>query len=559
MGGMQIKIASTLSQLTQAKDIIALLLKERGIDPTSAESFFKPTKPDELSLSEVGLSLAEFEKAYERLQQALKKQESVVVYTDYDVDGITGGAILWQTLHEIGFKAMPYIPDRKTEGYGFSRSGIDKIMKEYNPTVVISVDHGISGEEHIKTLQSMGVDVIVCDHHVKLLGDPESAYAIMYSKQICGAGVSYFFSKEIARRHKVFEHFFEHDFIVLAGIGTISDIMPLVGPSRSLAYYGLKYMKSVQSIGLKELMIGAKIQGKEKYSAYDVGFVIGPRINAAGRMGDAMDALRLLCSKNVEKAKALATVLQSKNSLRQSKVEEQLSIAHGCLAGHEEDRIIFVHSPLFEEGTAGLVAAKLMEKYYRPVLVAVESDGHLKGSARSIEGVDVTDIFKSVSGLLESYGGHERAGGFLLLKENIEALREALQKYGKKKISANTLERSITADLATPLHNITLELAKELQHLEPFGVANEEPVFLTRSAVLQFPRLVGKNQNHLQCSVLDATSRKPIKAIFFNGVKQMELITKGEPLDVLYTVGIDSWRDEQVAIHIKDVFPVATS
>ena len=558
MCGMRIKTATTINELMQAKDIITLLLKQPGIRPENRDAFFQPKKPNELSLPEVGLSEAAFEKAYKRILKALRNKESVVVYTDYDVDGITGGAILWQTLHELGLDVMPYIPDRKTEGYGFSHHGVQKILQEFKPTLVISVDHGISGEEYIKELKKSGVDVIVCDHHVKLLGDPKSAYAIMYSKLICGAGVSYFFSKEIAKRHKLLEQDFEHDFIVLAGIGTISDIMPLSGPSRSLAYYGLQYMKSVRNIGLKELLFGSGLDGKEKYSTYDVGFIIGPRINAAGRMGDAMDALRLLCSKSPEKVKTLVAVLQSKNSLRQSKVEEQLKIAQECLLGHETDKILFVHSPNFEEGTAGLVAAKLMEKYYRPVLVAAENDGFLKGSARSIAGVDVTDLFKTVSTTLESYGGHERAGGFLLKKDQIEAFSVAITKYADQYITEKVLDRAILVDVATPLFNCTLDLAHELQLLEPFGAANEEPQFLTDRVSLNFPRLVGKKQNHLQCTVSDATSKQPLKAIFFNGAQKLELIMSGTPLSVLFTLGIDSWREEQVAIHIRDVFPVAS-
>lgn len=552
---MRLKVRFKLSTRRKPDYIITLLLKGRGIDKKDFQRFLYPPLPQKMTLSDIGVSKMEFSKALKRLQRAYKNKESVVIYTDYDVDGIVAGAILWETMFSLGFKVMPYIPDRKLEGYGFSKLGIERVVKKYTPSLIISVDHGISGEKYISALKRRGIDVVVLDHHLKTAYSPKSAYAVIYTQTVCAGGVSYFFAKELVEnwKNKSISSRFEQEYVVLAGIGTITDVMPVVGVSRSLAFYALKYLNRVKNIGLKELLKQSGIFAKQKYSAYDIGFIVGPRINAAGRLGDPLDALRLLCTRDAKRAQELAKILSSHNRERQLKLEKELELAELQLEKQQHNSIYFVYAPEFEEGIVGLLASKLCDKYNRPVLAASVSDGFLKGSARSVKGVNITNILGEAALLLESYGGHPRAAGFSLLKKNLAAFKTKLLSLGNKFIKKELLEKEIVVDIETPLSNINLSLARALEKLEPYGEGNLEPLFLSTEVSFAHARTVGGRSQHVQFLVKDKSVTSPYRAIFFNGQQVLKELDPNEKIKIVYSLGIDTWRGDRLVLKVKNV------
>lgn len=358
----------------------------------------------------------------------------IVVYTDYDADGITGGAILWETLYLMGFKVMPYVPDRRKEGYGFSITGIDNVIKSYNPSIIISVDHGITKVKEIEYAKNKGIKVIVSDHHLKAEKIPK-ADAIFHISALSGSGVAYFFAKEIFNRLKSsisnkaivdkLTDNFSTDYLSLASIGTIADLVPLIGPSRSVAKHGLEVFPKVKRYGIKHIIKQAGIEGKE-ITPYEVGFIIAPRINAVGRLSNAIDALRLLCTTDNKRAFDLAQKIGDLNSKRQDIVERSVDeakemISKKYLKGNQlsdikEDRlynfipkILILTSDSWSEGIIGLIASKLTEEFYRPTIVMTKNDGHYKASARSIPSFHITNFLRSLKKYLVDVGGHAQA------------------------------------------------------------------------------------------------------------------------------------------------------
>ncbi len=324
-----------------AKFLIELLLKNRQIK--NVKEFLNPPHPSKIKLTDFGFK-KEIKASLKLLEKIKKNNEMIVVYTDYDADGITGGAILWETLNLLGFNVMPYVPHRKLEGYGFSKKGIDAVKKQFNPALIISVDHGITAWDKVKYAKSLGIPIIITDHHLKPEKLPDEALAIFHIPELSGSGVAYFFAKAI------FEHFksqsrkenipevlhekssnftsgvkaleanFNNDYLTLASIGTIADLVPLLGPSRSIVKHGLEAFSSIKRVGIKHILREAGIEGK-KITPYDIGFIIAPRINAVGRLEHAIDALRLLCTKREDKAYELANKVGGKNRERQDLVE----------------------------------------------------------------------------------------------------------------------------------------------------------------------------------------------------------------------------------------------
>ncbi|MEK7166097.1 MAG: DHH family phosphoesterase, partial [Patescibacteria group bacterium] len=284
--------------------IIKLLLKNRGIisSKTIAE-FLHPSDPYSLTAKDVGISLRDLKNALSRIQKAILNKESIVVYADYDADGITAGAIMWENLYRLGAKVMPYIPQRENEGYGFSKQGLDSVKSQYGPTLIISVDHGITAFEKIAYAKKLGIDVIVTDHHVKPKILPECI--IVHTTKLCGAGISWFVIKELLGSRLIDDEEQKKELLSLATIGTIADMVPLTGPNRSIVKHGLNAIKHTKRLGLQALIKNAGVE-MEKLGTYEVSHLLAPRLNAMGRLVHAMDALRLLCTKQSSKAEELA-------------------------------------------------------------------------------------------------------------------------------------------------------------------------------------------------------------------------------------------------------------
>jgi len=483
--------------------LVDLILKNRKIE--NVEEFLNPKNPLNIYLSDFNSSFKnEFQKSLAILKTVKEKNQMVVVYTDYDADGITGGAILWETLYLLGFRVMPYVPNRKTEGYGFSLFGIDNVIKKFNPALIISVDHGITKVKEVEYAKKKGIKIIITDHHLKGEILPK-ADAIFHIPPLSGAGVSYFFSKEIFRnfeknvgsRHAclLLQNNFSGDYLALASIGTVADLVPLFGPSRSLVKYGLENFSKTRRIGIKYILKEAGIEDR-KISPHEIGFIIAPRINAVGRLKDATDALRLLCTKKEERAKNLASYLGQKNKQRQGLVEKAVLEAKKILAFETKNfsflpKIIILHSEEWEEGIIGLVAAKMVEEFCRPTIILTKNDGFYKGSARSIPSFHITNFLRNLKNYLLDVGGHAQAAGFTIEEKKLSQFKKEAEKLSKTILKETDLEKEIVVDLKLPISKINLKWVKLLEQLNPFGMGNPQPLFFSEGKIFDV-KFLGK-------------------------------------------------------------------
>lgn len=530
---------------TNPKDIVDLILKQRKID--NINDFINPKSPLDISLPDLDKKYkTQLNKVFDLLKKIKDKEQMIVVYTDYDADGITGGAILWETLFLLGFKTMPYVPDRKKEGYGFSKTGIDNVIKKFSPALIISVDHGITKIKEISYAKSKGIKIIVTDHHVKGDSIPEDAEAIFHIPELSGSGVSYFFSKEIFKHFRNvlnnktrLDDYFLTDYLSLASIGTIADLVPLIGPSRSVAKYGLRAFSKVKRPGLRFILKQAGIANKI-ITPYEVGFIIAPRINAIGRLEHAIEALRLLCTFDEKKAHDLSIKVSDINAKRQDIVERSVTEAKKLIP-KKLDKIIILSNDSWIEGIIGLIASKLAEEFFRPVIIMTKSDGVYKGSARSIPTFHMTNFLRSMKKYLIDAGGHAQASGFTIDKKNISAFKKAAIKTANDQIKDKDLERFISADIKIPISKIDFPLMRTINQLEPFGIGNPRPLFLSQ-AILINASILGKTHKHLKIFVKDKESNSfPMEMIAFNQADKMKELSRGDLINIAYYPEIDNY------------------
>lgn len=534
--------------------IVDLILKNRQIKNT--KEFLNPPSPLSLNLIDFGFK-KDIQKTLKLLEEIRNKNQMIVVYTDYDADGITGGAILWETLHLLGFNVMPYVPHRKLEGYGFSIKGIDNIKKLYDPALIISVDHGITAKEKVTYSKYIGIPIIITDHHLKPEKLPTDAVAIFHIPALSGSGVSYFFSKMIFKHFKslipnyqLLTTNFSTDYLALATIGTVADLVPLVGPSRSLVKYGLEAFSHIKRVGLKAILKDTGIEGR-KVTPYEIGFMIAPRINAVGRLEHAIDALRLLCTNDLERAHKLAGNIGIKNKERQDMVEQSVKEAKEQIENLKLEirnlpKILFLVSDTWHEGIIGLIASKIAEAYYRPTIVMTKSDGFLKGSARSIPPFHITDFLRTLKKHLVDVGGHKGAAGFTIEKIKVKEFIKKAQKEANTLIPDKDLERKIEADIKIPLSKINMKWVKELERLQPFGMGNSQPTFYSKGSIID-AKLLGKNNNHLKLFIKEDNSF-PFEFISFNTGDQFTKLSRGQQMEFVYNLEINRWNGEEKVV-----------
>jgi len=528
--------------------IVALFLKSRNIK--NLDEFLNPPSPLNLSLKDFGPDLVGIEKSFKKVLKILKEikenNQMIVVYTDYDADGITGGAILWETLYLLGFKVMPYVPHRKLEGYGFSKKGIDNVKKQFNPALIISVDHGITKVEEIKYAASLGIKIIVTDHHLKGEKIPKKAEAIFHIPTLSGSGVAYFFAKEVSKHfqstinNQQLSINFQTDYLALATIGTIADLVPLTGPSRSVVKHGLQAFKKIKRVGLKQIIKESGIENKD-ITPYDIGFIIAPRINAIGRLEHAIEALRLLCTTDVKRAEKLAKHIGLTNRERQDLVEKSVEEAKQTINNQQlaiNNKIIILVSDYWHEGIIGLIASKIAEEFYRPTLVITKSEENYKGSARSIPSFHITEFLHSLKKYIIDVGGHKQAAGFTLEKNQLDLFVTAVRDRSEKLIKDKDLEKKIEADLKIPLSKINLSLVKSLEQLQPFGIGNPTPTFYSEG-ILTGAQLLGKTNAHLKIFV------DGLELIAFNQADKFKELSRGNLINVVYSLEIDRWNGRE--------------
>jgi len=531
--------ANNLCRELGIPSFLASLLLARGLrDPEAAGAYLKPRM---MSLQAPEL-LPAMNVAVERILAAMAGKERIVLYGDYDVDGVSSLAILSRFLGAMGTPVACFLPQRIGEGYGLSAAGIARCCAEHNPQLLIAVDCGTTSVREIRGLRERGVDVIVLDHHEPADELPD-CLALVNPKlgedfhYLCSAGVAFKVAHAILKKQRV-DGVDLKDYLDLVALATIADIVPLVGENRIFVWHGLKRMAHTKWVGLAALMRVADVQ--EPIRGTDIGFRLGPRINAAGRLGSAQRALDLLTTDDASEARNLAATLDTENRERQNVergvvrdveqwVEENFSA--------ERDTSIIAGRREWHVGVLGIVASKLMRRHHRPtLLVGFDDSGIGKGSGRSIEGLSLTAMLKECSQHLEKFGGHEMAAGLTVTEEAFPAFRAAFESSARSRATRDIFTPCLKMDTEIALHELGSNLLSSQDMIEPFGMANEQPVFFTRALKpIGTPRVM--KEKHLKMEF--AINRQRLAAVFFNA--QLSDLPP-PPWDVAYTLDWNSWQ-----------------
>ncbi|MDP8201239.1 MAG: single-stranded-DNA-specific exonuclease RecJ [Candidatus Tenebribacter burtonii] len=525
--------------------IAEMLIRKEIIEIDEIEKFFHPN----LNNMHDPFSYKDMEKATERIILAIERKELITVYGDYDVDGTTSSALLYLGLKKIGANIDYYIPHRMIDGYGLSLSGVDQ-LKENGSELIISVDCGINAVEEVEQINDLGMDVIITDHHNPKEELP-NAIAIINPKikdckypydMLAGVGVAYKLLIAVYSQLEINTDELIDKYIDLVALGTIADIVPLTGENRIIASIGLERLGKKQNIGLNALIKLAGLSQKELNSA-DIVFGIAPRINAAGRMGSAMRAVELMVSIDEEESDELAQIIERENSLRQQidqrTFHEACDIIEAKYKNMDDTPIIVVSSDDWHPGVIGIVASKLVEKYYRPSIMITFKEGIGSGSGRSIAGFNLFDALVSVEGYLETFGGHKYAAGLQILVEYIDLFESKLKKYVKEHTTEDQFIPPLNIDTNLELFEINDNLLEWLEKFAPFGPGNMRPTFLTKQVtIVGFPYNVGKN--HLKIKVMKDGCE--LDLIGFNLGDYLPFLKKGSNVDIAYSLEFNTWQ-----------------
>ena len=543
-------------------EIIDIILENRGlVNKEEKKGFLEPELQD-IDFKNLGIDPREIEKAIGRIKKAISQKESIIVYTDYDADGVCGGAIVWEALYSLGASVLPYIPDRVKEGYGLSKFGIESVKKKFNTDLIITVDHGITANDKVNYANKLGIETIILDHHSKPKKVPR-ATAIIHTTQLSAGALSLVFVDHLLNKLKAKKekyHYFKKN-LDLAAISTIADMIPLKGPNRIIVKHGLDRINNTSRIGLTAL-IGSTGLMQRNIGTYEVGRVLAPRINAMGRITHAIDALRLLCTKDTNRAKCLADKLRDVNKQRQlltddiyneaiKEVRELFISSNGKI-----DKLIFISSKTYNEGIIGLVAGKLVDAFYRPVVVVSVGEEYSKGSARSVVGFNIIEKIRKTSYLLEDAGGHPMAAGFSLKTKNLKELKNRLINLTNKELTDEYLTKTLTVDLELNIDEISQILYRKITKLEPFGIGNPIPVFSSKNIKIISTRKVGKDGKHLKLSLVQADKGQIynqigrndhiVDAIGFGMGDLYDKMLSNQIVDLAYTLNENIWNNRKI-------------
>ncbi len=531
-------------------EIISLLLKNRGLEKKEEIENFLYPKLEDISYKSLDIDESEVKKAVKRIHDGIAQKEQIIVYGDYDVDGITASAILWETLIQAGAVCMPYIPHRVDEGYGLSLKGIDNVLSLYPSTkIIITVDNGIVANKAVEYAKEKGIDVIITDHHMPDDGHTlPDCFALIHTTKLCGAGIAWLFSFEFKDYAlKIDAH------LELATLGTIADLVPLKDANRAIVTYGLPALKKTERKGLKSLYSLAEIIDKD-ITPYEVGHVIAPRLNAAGRLETAMDSLRLLCTKDPRRAQELAEQLDAINLERQKIMHDSTAHASSHIRSTaEKNRVLVIAHESYPEGVIGLIAGKLVEEYYRPSIVISKGEKVSKGSVRSIQGFDIITFLREHKEFFVNVGGHPMAAGFSIDTEKIELFQKTLEDNALQSIGDELLVRTLTVDCEIPLSLVTKELYSSLQQLAPFGMGNYEPLFISSNVLVREVRTLGREGKHLRFVLQEDDDTKPVEAVAFGLGEKINEVDQDDYINIVYTIDINTWKGEsKLQLKIKD-------
>ncbi|RKE03560.1 single-stranded-DNA-specific exonuclease RecJ [Marinifilum flexuosum] len=540
--------------------VIANLLVQRGITNFDmAKAFFRPSLDD---LHDPFL-MKDMTKAVDRLVIAMEKQERVMVYGDYDVDGTTSVALVYTYLKSHFDFIDYYIPDRYSEGYGISKTGID-YAAENNISLVIALDCGIKAIEKIAYASEKGVDFIICDHHTPDENLPNAVAVLDPKRSDCeypcdvlsGCGVGFKLMQGLANRKK-----WQFDTLIplldLLAVSIASDIVPITGENRVLTYFGLKQLNENPRLGLKTILNLAGVT--KDLSVNDIVFKIGPRINAAGRIQSGNHAVQLLIAEREEAATLIGDTI---NGLNEDRKELDHSITDDALERVAKSKTLLEKKStvLFDrnwhKGVIGIVASRMIETYYKPTVILTESNGFATGSARSVDGFDLYNAISACSDLLENFGGHKYAAGLTMKIENVSVFQQRFEEYVCENITDDMLVPQIKVDASIKLSDITPKFFRVLKQFEPFGPKNMTPVFISEKVVdYGYSRPVGRNKEHLKLSVVDDIREGDVKGgIAFSMGKLYSKISSGSPFDVCYSLQENEYMGKvETQLMVRDI------
>lgn len=555
----QQKQAKELGEKLNISTVLALQLIRRGITTESAaKRFFRPQLGDLIN----PFLMRDMDLAVDRLNDAIGRKERILVYGDYDVDGCTAVALVYQFILQFYSNVEYYIPDRYDEGYGASTKGID-YAKAQGISLVIILDCGIKAHEEIAYAKSLGIDFIVCDHHVPdetlppavAVLDPKRPDDPYPFKHLCGCGVGFKFMQAFAKNNGIpFSKLIP--LLDLCAISIAADLVEVTDENRILAYHGLKLINQQPSVGVKAIIDTCGLTGRE-ISMSEIMFKIGPRINASGRMENGKLSVDLLVERNPEVALRIAKEIDEYNEQRRDidkQMTEEANTIVERLNKQENPQCIMVYDENWKKGVVGIVAARLMDMYFRPTVVLTREGQFAVGSARSMAGFDVYAAIKSCRNLLINFGGHTHACGLTLRWSDVEQFKQRFEEYVRDHIQPTQTIPTLNADATIDFSDINKRMLHDLKRFAPFGPGNPKPVFITND-VYDFgtSKVVGRQQEHIKLELVDSKSPTVVNGIAFGLSAAARYIKSRQSFSILYTIEENIYRRGNVQLQIEDI------
>jgi len=552
-----IKIVEKLSKALSIDKSIAKLLVLRNITTyNEAKTFFRPSLED---LHNPFL-MKDMDLAVNRIETAIKNKENILIFGDYDVDGTTAVSLVYTYINSVYKNVVTYIPDRYEEGYGVSYKGID-FASDNNISLIIALDCGTKAIDKVAYAKEKNVDFIICDHH-RPGNELPNAVAVLNPKredcnypfdELCGCGVGF----KLIQALGVNQGLQTEDFVPyldLVATAIAADIVPVIGENRTLAYFGMQVINQNPRIGIKALI--AQVN-RPILNITDVVFTIAPRINAAGRMKSGNDAVKLLIENDLDKAKQFAVEIEKYNLDRRELDQKITADALRQIVNNKEENnaTTVVFDTDWHKGVIGIVASRLIEKYYRPTLVFTKSGDYLAASARSVKGFDVYKALEACDEFIEQFGGHKYAAGLTLKPENYKNFKYKFEQVVKETIPKELLEPEISIDSVVFLSDLTPKFNRIIKQFGPFGPRNMKPVFLSSGLRDNgYGKTVGAEGNHLKLNIISGSDNKTYNAIGFNLGNKKNLISNGKPFEITYTLEENTWNGiTSIQLNVKDI------
>ena len=550
-------LVAKLVEELNAPRVVAEILVQRGIDtPSKVKKFYNP----QIAELHDPFLMKGMEHAIDRINSAIECKEKVMIYGDYDVDGTTSVSLVYTFFKEYFAQSEYYIPDRYKEGYGISKQGIEYSSAQ-GITLIIALDCGIRSVELVNYAASLGIDFIICDHHLPgdeipdavAVLDPKQKDCEYPYKELCGCGIGFKLTEAFCQANDIDNRqYLQHlDLVVLA---IASDIVPITGENRILAYYGLKIINSKPKLGIQKLIENAL--NKPELSIGDLVFYLGPRINAAGRMGDAKKAVKLLTSTSVSVTDEMSKELHTQNTYRKT-VDEKITADIKEIVHQNPDllnrKTLVFYKEDWHKGVVGIAASRAIELYYRPTIILTKSGDALSGSARSIKGFDVHNALEKCRTNLIQFGGHMYAAGMTLNPESLDDFRTAFEKVGEEMLTSEMLTPKVNYDTTIDVEDIDDRLLSSIQHMAPFGPGNLTPVFFSSGlADSGYGKIIGKTKEHLRLNVKRSTSN--LAAIGFGMAPKLSDIQKADSFEACFQINENIFNNNRsIQLMLKDV------